>query len=363
MRRGLLSILMVAGAGCVADDGAEPGDTDDTGDTGVTTEALTTPAFWNGGPSCTTASGAGWTNRFVPQATDGYVLIFDAHVGEAGGPLIDGVIGFADGPASSFTELGPILRFNPSGTIDARDGSVYRAETTLAYEPGRVHRVWMDVHVTTHTYDARVSDYTGSGQWIPIATDYAFRTEQATMARYDVLASKVDSTSRLTVCEPTVYPPRCANAVPGGGWSSRSYPTQTGPFRVEVDITPTTDPPTTDIVIGLAGAAPAGFADLAAILRLNPSGRFDVRDGSVYRADADVPYVAWAPYRALFAVDPAAHTYSVWIRRADWSQPVLLAADYAVRTEQASLSAFTHLGWFHDGATGRASICDATISY
>ena len=45
-----------------------------------------------------------------------------------GASPIDAVVGFSDGAASWFPDLGAIVRFNPSGTIDVRAGSDYQAD-------------------------------------------------------------------------------------------------------------------------------------------------------------------------------------------------------------------------------------------
>jgi len=116
---------------------------------------------------------------------------------------------------------------------------------------------------------------------------------------------------------------------------------------------------------GLAGAQVNGFAGLAAALRLNPNGTFDVRDGNTYRADAAVSYVPDTyRYRAIFAVDPVAKTYSVWIRRTETEAPILIADGYAFRTEQARLAAFDRVAQYMEPVGQReVQVCDLAVSY
>ncbi len=71
---------------------------------------------------CDDAAAGGWKNNFLPQSTGRSEYIFKAVPVEASGRAIDAVIGFSDGRADAFADLGPILRFNPQGFVDARNG-------------------------------------------------------------------------------------------------------------------------------------------------------------------------------------------------------------------------------------------------
>ena len=58
-----------------------------------------------------------WVNSALPQVETGtFRLEFDATPAATG---IDGVIGLSSGPASDYTNLAAIVRFNSMGTIDA----------------------------------------------------------------------------------------------------------------------------------------------------------------------------------------------------------------------------------------------------
>ncbi len=47
--------------------------------------------------------------------------------------LIDGLIGFAQGVAKDYTQLSAMVRFNPSGRIDARNGGAFSSSATIPY--------------------------------------------------------------------------------------------------------------------------------------------------------------------------------------------------------------------------------------
>ena len=78
---------------------------------------------------CMTSSGT-WANSALPQVETGtFRLEFDATPASTG---IDGVIGLSSGPASAYTNLAAIVRFNSTGTIDARNGGAYTAAAAIA---------------------------------------------------------------------------------------------------------------------------------------------------------------------------------------------------------------------------------------
>lgn len=358
------AVMIVVGAvGCTAADAADDATADDSTSEVVT--VLASPASWDA-TGCTGAGGSAWSNRFVPQRGGLTFVDFVAEVGAPGAPRVfpmDAVFGIASGPATTFGQLGAIVRFNSDGFVDARNGGGYAAVTAFAYDTPRSYRVSITADLSTHRYDATVADV-ATGQSAQIADDYAFRTEQAGMAGFDVIASKVDSAGAVSVCEPAVAPPICSGSSPGASWKERTFPRRTTPFQAEVDLF-MFGPGQTDMVVGLAGAQVDGFSGLAAILRLNSSGTFDVRDGGTYRADAAVSYVPDTyRYRAIFAVDPIAKRYSVWIRRSETEPPIRIADGYAFRTEQATLDGLDRIAQYMEPVGEReVQVCDLAVSY
>ncbi|MEO5715665.1 MAG: chitobiase/beta-hexosaminidase C-terminal domain-containing protein [Luteolibacter sp.] len=125
-----------------------------------------------------------WTTvAFDPKAvafTYGFDMI-------ASGDNIDAVVGLAGtNPVSAYTQLACSIRFNTEGKIDARNGGAYAAVTDLPYTAGSVYSVRLTVNPATKTYSASVS--TNGGNSIIIAQNYAFRTEQSTMATFTSMA-------------------------------------------------------------------------------------------------------------------------------------------------------------------------------
>ncbi|HEY6443998.1 MAG TPA: hypothetical protein VIY66_11745, partial [Candidatus Acidoferrales bacterium] len=99
-------------------------------------------------------SSASWVNATLPQPQTGAFRIeFDATPASTG---IDGVIGLSSGPASNYSNLAAIVRFNATGTIDARNGAAYTAATAIAYSAGTTYHFILDVNLAAHTYNASV---------------------------------------------------------------------------------------------------------------------------------------------------------------------------------------------------------------
>jgi hypothetical protein len=128
-------------------------------------------------------------------------------------------------------------------------------------------------------------------------------------------------------------------------------------FTVSFDATPTQNQE--DVVIGLSQGAAATYADLAAVVRFNPSGKLDARNGGAYAAQAAVSYVAGASYHVDLDVNMPAHSYNV--RVTPPGQPsVVLAQNYAFRTEQASVAVLANLAKF--GAVGDANVTHVVLT-
>ena len=316
-------------------------------------------------------AGYGWTNRPIPQHDGGLVTIeFTAFSYDSSGP-IDGVIGFSSQPAQAFTDLGPILRFNPDGHVDARDRGAYAAATSFAYAPNTEYDVRFDIDLAQHIYTARIriADSRVGDPFHTIAENYAFRTEQQTLSHLDNVASYIDSSAGgLASYEFSETPDVCVTGAPG--WVAFPFPTQTGQFWVQIDATanPTGREPN-DSVVGVSRDRPEGFSDLAAILRFRPDGYLDARDGSTYRSDVQLQYVPGDPYRVYFLIDQTAKTYSVEARdmggglggnqTEEW-----IGKDYAFRTEQQDVISLGWAGAFVDesDSSGDVRICNLVAS-
>ncbi len=114
-----------------------------------------------------------WVNNSFSLQAGSFSVEFDA---TPSANNIDGVVGLSNGAAAAYTDLACIVRFNPSGNIDVRSGSVYQMVNTVPYTSGTSYHVKMDVNISTKKYDVYVTPQGGAQQ--TIALQYDFRTEQ-----------------------------------------------------------------------------------------------------------------------------------------------------------------------------------------
>ena len=308
-------------------------------------------------------AGDGWVDTFMPQSTGTFSVRL---WGEPSQVFLDTVVGLSNGPADSFTDLGPIVRFAPNGIIDARDGDHYTGG--FPYRPSDGGFVLeMDVSIPTHTYDVWIQHRDSpSKPFDLLAQNLAFRSEQSQVTRLDNVGRFTDSAQgSLYTCDFQYTAPDACQSAQAGSWLSQGFPTQAGHIRLQFEAS--TDSTSTDAVIGASQGAPNAFTSLAAIVRFRPDGTFDARNGSNYSADATVAYVAGKRYQFGLDIDLPHGTYSATVR--DWgvaiydNPGIVFAQNYAFRTEQAQVQSLDHLGQFVDGTPGTLSACDLTVAY
>ncbi len=130
-----------------------------------------------GGRTLTGSSGNGWHALAIsPAATGTFTATYDAT------PTLspeNAVVGLSNGAATAFGNLGCIARFNPSGDIDAYNGTAYAAAATIPYSANVSYHFEMDVNVTAHTYSIYVTPAGGSKTLV--GSNYAFRSTANTM--------------------------------------------------------------------------------------------------------------------------------------------------------------------------------------
>ena len=151
-------------------------------------------------------------------------------------------------------------------------------------------------------------------------------------------------------------PPGCLTSKPAA-WQNTSFPSQSAPFTASFDAAASMAK--MDGVTGLSLGAATGWSSPAAIVRFNNTGTIDARKAGGYAADAAIPYSAGVLYHFRLAVDPAAHTYSVWVTPPGGAETAL-AANYAFRSEQASVSSLNNWNLFTDAGTHQ--VCNFALS-
>jgi len=109
---------------------------------------------------------------------------------------MDAVTGLSSGPANAYTSLAAAVRFNLSGTIDARNGGAFGAVSTIRFAAGTTYQVIVDVNVASHTYNAYV---VVGGVQTMLGMNLAFRTEQANVTSLSNLGA-LTATGSDTIC-------------------------------------------------------------------------------------------------------------------------------------------------------------------
>ena len=314
--------------------------------TGGTDGQLPTPAG-----SCAVADAAhGVASQPFAAQTTQFTAELDAT------PSVDSVIGLADGAATQTSQLAAMIRFNPSGAIDVRDGSSYRADVAVPYASGTTYHFTLDVDLAAHQYTVAVREADGSD--LPIAIGYAFNAEQASVSQLDhvvtAVASKSGSTDVCGLAVVTTPPPPsgpCATTSAGAGFAQAAIGPATRVLALQLEATPSADQ--TDAVIGVAAGSPATVDDLAAAVRFGPSGQIEARDGTTYRATTALAYHAGTAYPVRIVADLSTHTYSAFVQ-ASSRLTVEIAHDFAFGPSQATATRLATLGSIvdtNDGAT------------
>lgn len=320
------------------------------------------------GSGCASSRAVGaWQNQTFPDQTGRFQIEFDATPSAS---ELDGVIGLSDGPATRSAQLAASVRFNPTGVIDVRAGSVYQADALYLWQAGTAYRIRIRGDVASHRYSVQVRPSAG-GRYVALASDYPFRTEQAGAIRLDQLASEIDATGidpggALLVCGAAVIPPPAAGCVvasAGDGFVGVALPRAT--VLDTVTFGAQVDQHGIDAVIGLSPAAPAALSDLSAAVRFAPSGGIDAFDRDGYRADLLRNYPE-APVEFRLIADLTSHTYSAFLGMSDPPSTSVnteeLARQYRFRSAQNQVAELGHLSAIVEGARGSVTLCGITGS-
>lgn len=259
----------------------------------------------------------------------------------------DALAGLALRSAGHYRDLAAIVRFNPNGFIDARNGSVYSAVNPIPYTAGVTRRIYMAVDLISRKYFVSVD-----GQ--ELARDFSFRTEQANALSFDGLALKVDQGDALQLCDLQVRTLlACDSAVPGQGFVNLALPASSAAFTLSFLGVPRAA--NMDGVMGISAGPAASFSDLAAALRFGPSGTTDVRNGSSYSVLDSAGYTPNTFYPFTLVADVTDHTFTVVSQQNGFGVATRNLAFRPQQANVASLGTFTHIS---DSSAGVLTVCE-----
>jgi hypothetical protein len=257
----------------------------------------------------------------------------------------DALVGITLGSATAYRDLAAIVRFNPDGFIDARNGSSYAASSSIPYAAGVTRQIYMSVDLIRRKYSVSVDNQ-------ELARDFSFRTDQANALSLDGLALKVDSGGPLDVCNVQVQATLvCESAAPGQGFVNLNLPASSAAFTVSFLGVPRAA--NMDGVMGVSAGPAASFSDLAAAVRFGPSGTIDVRNGSSYVVLDPTGYTPNTFYPFTLIADVTGHSFSVV------APPSASATkNLAFRPQQASVASLGNFAQVSDSSAGVLTVCD-----
>jgi hypothetical protein len=162
-----------------------------TATSGSLTHTATVTLGVNAG--CVTA-GAAWQNTAFVSQSGTFTATFD---GMPSASPINSVMALSRGVQNAYTGFATLARFNPSGDIDARNGSAYAAASIIPYSGGKQYHFRLVINIPAHTYSIYVTP--PGGAELTVGTNFAFRTEQNTVTSLDHFGVYA-ATGSNTVC-------------------------------------------------------------------------------------------------------------------------------------------------------------------
>jgi hypothetical protein len=262
----------------------------------------------------------------------------------------DALIGLSSGVAGRYKDLAAILRFNGDGSLDARNGGSYSAPFPIAYSAGENHHLRFDVDPAAGVYSVHWLQPNGT---TTIGSNFSFRSEQASATSLAHAALKVDGAGELSVCNLRLSSP-CANVAAGTRFTNQPIAPEATAFTLSFTVTPSaTD---IDAVVGVSSGPATAFNDLAAAVRFNADGNIDARNGAGYASYEyePIPYSAGTSYQILLVVDVLGHSYTA----VDVSHDLVIAKNYAFRSEQSAVPSLANVAAIVDGEAGAATVCN-----
>jgi hypothetical protein len=124
-------------------------------------------------------------------------------------------------------------------------------------------------------------------------------------------------------------------------WQNIAFSVQNSIFTASFDATP--NAAGIDGLICLSAATSTTYNNFAVLVRFSTAGNIDVRNGSGYAADTTLAYTPGKKYHFRISVNVPTHTYTVYVTP-EGAAEICLAANYAFRTEQNTVTSLANLG-------------------
>lgn len=271
---------------------------------------------------------AQFDSKPIPTQTGEFHAEFSAAASES---PIDALVGFGPVEATGFGDMNILIRFNPNGMIDARNGDGYAAENEVVYAPNRLYYFEVDADIVAKTYSVTV---TSPGEDpVVIASDYAFRennfTGEINFVSYVQSNTSINEHLGVSHFQLGTF---------NGSDFNQMIDEVTGDFGFKLSAVPLQN--NVNTVFGFGGKEILTYGDFNIIIRFNDQGFIDVRNGGTYEAVAEVPYVAGNEFGFYIFGNVESATYSVVAIDADGNE-ILIGDNYAFRDNNL-LGSLTH---------------------
>jgi len=149
----------------------------------------------------------------------------------------------------------------------------------------------------------------------------------------------------------------CVTSTAGTGFHDTPLPAaQTGTFTATFDATPSASP--INSVVALSHGAQTTFNGFATLVRFNPSGNIDARNGGSYKAASIIPYTGGLTYHFRLVINIPAHTYSIFVTPPG-STELTVGSNFAFRSTQSTVTSLDF--WGTSASSGSDKVCNFTI--
>ncbi|WP_263367092.1 alginate lyase family protein [Edaphobacter bradus] len=270
--------------------------------------------------------GSSWSNTSFAAQTGTFTATFNA---TPSGSPINTVMGLSNGPQTVYTSLAAIVRFNPSGFIDAYNGTGYSAVSTIPYSGGTMYTFEFDVDVAAQTYTVWVTPRGGTKTLVGL--NFVFRTSAPTLNNLSLYAAA--GTNNVCGFTATASGPSCQSA--STTWNNTPFTSESTTFTATYTATPSAN--LINTVMGLTDGPQSAYTSLAAIARFNPSGFIDAYNSTGYQAANSIPYTGGTTYAFEFIVNVPAQTYTVYVTPAGGTT-TLVGQNYGFRLNAPTLN-------------------------
>jgi unsaturated rhamnogalacturonyl hydrolase len=164
-------------------------------ESGMTDSAIASATYTIGvvNRSLTGSTGDGFhALAFTSAQTGTFTATFD---GTPSASPDNGLVGLSKGAATAYASLACIARFNPTGQIDAYNGTGY-GTSTITYSAGLTYHFRLVVNVPANTYSVYVTPPGGSE--LAVGLNYAFRTAVTSLDTWNLVVTSPPSGCSLT---------------------------------------------------------------------------------------------------------------------------------------------------------------------